>query len=337
MKSSAPLGPLAMHTLPWFALLALVVGAAPFAVAAESVTHSSLLVGALIGLCIEFLIIRLPFFKRHLALRMLVDVLALLVYATLINASTGALGSYLLALFLLPLTAAAIVLSRLGFLLTAMLVLVAYLILGTLTPHTDLSSSIFIIRLIGSLAPALIATGSISLLISQVQVAEKQIRDLSTTDALTGLFNLRSFEQILKRTHDKAAHIHAAYSIAVIELDNLAEVKESHGAEASDQMIVAVANAIQRSIRSADALARLGANEFAAVLLDIDQDKAKVIAQRIRNHVYAGTISVANRLLRANVSIGVASFPAQPIPPDELFGSAELRMRQDREFRKPVR
>jgi diguanylate cyclase (GGDEF)-like protein len=226
-------------------------------------------------------------------------------------------------------------LSRLGYLLTAVLVLVAYIVLGALTPHTDLTSSIFVIHLIGNLSPALVATGAISLLMSEVQVAEQQIRDLSTTDALTGLYNLRSFEQMLERTHDKADRYGGMYSIAVIELENLAQIKESHGPDASNQMVIAVANAIQRSIRSADLLARLGPNEFAAILIDIDQDKAKTIAQRIRNHVYAGTVSVANRLLRANVSIGVANYPKQLLAPDELFASAEVRMRQDREFRKP--
>jgi len=329
------LGPSASHTLPWFVMLALVVGVTPFAVAAESITHPALLMAAVGGLSVEFALLRLPPFKRRPVLRMLVEVLALLAYATLINVATGALGSYLLALFLLPLTAAAIVLNRTGYLLTAVLVLLAYIVLGALTPHTDLTSSIFVIHLIGNLSPALVATGAISLLMSEVQVAEKQIRDLSTTDGLTGLFNLRSFEQMLERTHEKAERYGGMYSVAVIELENLAQIKESHGPDASNQMVVAVANAIQRSIRSADLLARLGPSEFAAILIDIDQDKAKTIAQRIRNHVYAGTVSVANRLLRANVSIGVANFPKQPVAPDELFASAELRMRQDREFRKP--
>jgi len=327
--------PLAAHTLPWFAVLALVVGAAPFAVMPESVTHPRLLIGALSGLAAAFLLTRLPAMKRHTVLRMLLEVLALLLFASLMTAATGGLESYWLALFLLPLAAAAIVLSRFGFLLTAILILIAYIVLGRATPHTDITSSLFIIRLIGNLAPALITTGAISLLMTQVQDAEKQIRDLSTTDALTGLFNLRSFEQILERTHVKAERTHAAYSIAVIELENLDQIKEAHGADAANQLIVSVATAIQRSIRNADALARLGPNEFAAVLFDADDAKAKVIAQRIRNNVYSGTVSIANRLIRANVNIGVSSYPKQPVAPDELFASAELRMRQDREFRKP--
>lgn len=337
MKSNnKSLAPLASHTLPWFAVLALVVGAAPFAIASESLKHPHLLVGALIGLATVFLATSLPLLKRHFIVRMLLNVLGLLVFATLLGAATGALGSYWLALFLLPLTAAAIVLSRAGFLLTAVLSLVAYVVLGELTPFTDITSSIFIIRLIGSLAPALIATGAISLLMGQVQTAEQQIRDLSTTDELTGLYNLRSFEETLTRIHVKAERTQGMYSIAVIELENLMQVKESHGADAANQMVVAVASAIQRSVRSADVLARLGPNEFAAILFDTDSDKAKVVAQRIRNNVYASTISVANRLLRANVSIGVANYPRQSVSPEELFASAELRMRQDHELRKPV-
>jgi diguanylate cyclase (GGDEF)-like protein len=339
MKSPAttPLVPLATHTLPWFALLAVAVGAAPFAVAVESLTQPTRATAALVGLGIETALTRLlPVFKRQAGLRVLLDIIALLLFATLINAATGALESHLLALFLLPLTAAAIVLSRFGFLLAALFVLALYVLLGALTPQIDLQSSAFVIRLIGSLAPALIATGAISLLMSHMQVAEQQIRDLSSSDALTGLYNLRAFEQVLASTHQKAERSGRAYSIAVIDVDNLAQINDSHGHEAGNQILVSVADALRRSVRSVDIAARLGGNELVALLVDADAETALTVAQRIRNNVYAGTISIANRLLRANVSIGVASFPKDQLIPKELLSQAAARMQKDRTLRRPA-
>jgi diguanylate cyclase (GGDEF)-like protein len=339
MKSPAttPLVPLATHTLPWFALLAIAVGAAPFAVDGESLTRPTLATAALVGLGVEAAVTRLvPVFKRQAGVRVLLDIIALLLFAALISAATGALESHLLALFLLPLTAAAIVLSRLGFLLTALFVLALYVLLGALTPHIDLQSSAFVIRLIGSLAPALIATGAISLLMSHMQVAEQQIRDLSSSDALTGLYNLRAFEQVLASTHQKAERSGRAYSVAVIDVDNLAQINESHGHDAGNQILISVADALRRSVRSVDIAARLGGNELVALLVDADAETALTVAQRIRNNVYAGTISIANRLLRANVSIGVASFPKDQLIPKELLSQAAARMQKDRTLRRPV-
>ena len=59
------------------------------------------------------------------------------------------------------------------------------------------------------------------------------------------------------------------------------------------------------------------------------------IAQRIRNNVYAGTVSVANRLIRANVNVGTANFPEDHLYPKELMILADQRMQQDRELRRP--
>ncbi len=331
----SPLIPLATHTLPWFALLALAVGAAPFAVAREMLLLPRLAGFALAGLLLETALTRLlPLFQTRSGLRVLVDILALLAFAVLISAATGALESHLLALFLLPLTASAIALSRFGFMLAALLVALSYVLLGALTPQVELLSSAFVIRIIGSLAPALIATAAISLLMNQMQVAERQIRDLSSSDALTGLTNLRAFEAQLELHHQQSERSGRAYSLAVIDVDNLQQINEAHGHVAGNQMLLAVAEAVKRSIRSADTAARLGGYEIAVLLHDAEATTAGTVAQRIRNNVYAGTISVANRLLRANVSIGVASFPKDQLNPKELLNQAVQRMQKDRSLRR---
>jgi diguanylate cyclase (GGDEF)-like protein len=334
--TTSPLMPLATHTLPWFALLALAVGAAPFAVASETLLRPRLALLALTGLLLEVVLTRvLPGLRQRKGLRVLLDILALLLFATVMSAATGALDSHLLALYLLPLTAAAIALSRFGFGLISLLMLLTYLLLAWLTPVAIVSSA-FVIRLIGTLAPALIATGSISVLMRHMQQAEQQIRDLSATDALTGLLNLRAFEQLLEQTHQQAERTGHAYSLAVIDLDNLLEVNSAHGHEAANQMLVAVAQAVQHSIRSADTAARLGGNELAVLLQGAESATANTVAQRIRNAVYAGTISVANRLLRAQVSIGVASFPKDQFSSRQLLDQAVQRMQKDRTLRRPA-
>ncbi|MGC3981217.1 MAG: GGDEF domain-containing protein [Steroidobacteraceae bacterium] len=333
----SPLVPLASHTLPWFALLAAAVGAAPFAVAGETLLHPQLAAFALMSLLVETTVTRLlPYFKTRTGLRVLLDIVALLLFALLVCAATGGIESHLLTLFLLPLTASAIVLSRFGFTLAALVTLLAYVLLGALTPTVDLLSSAFVIRIIGGLAPTLIATSAIALLIGQIQVAEQQIRDLSSSDALTGLMNLRAFEQLLEQTHEKAERSGRAYSVAVIDIDNLAAINDAHGHSAGNQTLLAVAGAVRRSIRTDDTAARLGGNELAVLLHDADPNSAGAVTQRIRNNVYAGTISVANRLLRANVSIGTASFPKDQLSPRELLNQAAQRMQKDRSLRRPA-
>lgn len=339
MSSSlkSPLVPLATHSLPWFALLAAAVGAAPFAVAPAAMLHHSLAITALAGLLIETVVTRLvPPLRQRRGLVVLLDIISLLLFALLICLATGGLHSYLLALFLLPLTAAAIVLSRFGYLLAAGVVSAAHLVLGAVTPQLELWSSLFVIQVIGGLMPMLIATSAISLLITQMQLAEQTIRDLSSSDALTGLMNLRAFDQLLEQVHRQAERSGQAYSLAVIDLDNLAQITDSHGHDVGNQMLVAVAEAVKRSIRQADTAARLGGNELAVLLHEADAQAAAMVTQRVRNNVYAGTLSVANRILRANVSIGTASFPKDQLGARELLSQAVQRMQKDRSLRKPI-
>lgn len=333
--AKSPLIPLATHTLPWFALLAAVVGAAPFAVARDTILQPRLAGLALAGLLLETVLTRLlPLFQQRGGLRVLCDIVALLLFSILICAATGGLESHLLTLFLLPLTASAIALSRFGFMLAALIVVLAFVLLGALTPQAQLLSSAFVIQIIGALAPTLIATAAISLLMNQMQVAERQIRDLSSSDALTGLMNLHAFEQLLEQNHQKSERSGRAYSLAVVDVDNLAQVNEAHGHAAGNQLLLAVADAVKRSIRSADTAARLGGNELVVLLQDADAATAGTVAQRIRNNVYAGTVSVANRLMRAQVSIGVASFPKDQLSHQDLLNQAVQRMQKDRTLRR---
>lgn len=330
----SPLIPLATNTLPWFALLAAAVGAAPFAVAPDSLQHPRLALMALAGLLLETALTRLlPARRLRSGVRVLLDIVTLMLFAGLISAATGALESQVLSLFLLPLTVAAIALSRFGFVLAALVATLGYAFLGVLTPLVDVMSSAFVIRIIGNLAPTLIATSAISVLMSQMQVADQQIRDLSATDALTGLMNLRAFEQLLEQSHAKAERSGHAYSLAVIDLDNLPQIVAAHGHDAGNQMLLAVAEAVKRSIRHADTAARLGGNELAVLLQDADTTAAGAVTQRIRNSVYAGTISAANRMLRASVSIGVATFPKDQLTARQLLNQATQRVQKDRTLR----
>ena len=168
-----------------------------------------------------------------------------------------------------------------------------------------------------------------------MQTAAQRIRDLAATDSLTGLLNLRAFEDVLQQEHRKAERFGRPYTLVVVDTDNLKVVNETLGHEAGSQVIVAVGAAIARSIRGSDIAARMGGDEFIVLLVEADAQTGTAIAQRIRNHVYAGTVSVANRLIRANVNVGIANFPDDHLYPKELMILAEQRMEQDRQLRRP--
>jgi diguanylate cyclase (GGDEF)-like protein len=188
--------------------------------------------------------------------------------------------------------------------------------------------------LMTTLVPGTAVALLLASLVERMQNAARTIRDLAATDALTGLMNFRAFESVLQQEHRKAERFGREYSLVTVDVDNLAQVNETLGHEAGSLILNTVASAITRSVRNSDVVARLGGDQFIVLCVESAPEISAAIAQRIRNNVYAGTVSVANRLIRANVSVGVANFPEDHLYPKELMILAGQRMQQDRDLRR---
>jgi diguanylate cyclase (GGDEF)-like protein len=318
-------------------LLTLAIGALQFAFVPNSVERPLLAATALGLLTVSILFSRVvPAFQRPIARQHCIDIAALIVCITLFAVATGSVHSFLVPLYLMPLVGASLAFGRwwVVLLLTTVIAAAGFL-LGALTPQMDIAGPEFGVQLLSVLAPGAAVALIIAALIEQMNSAVQRISDLASTDALTGLLNLRSFEEILQQEHRKAERFGRPYTIVVVDVDNLAHINETMGHEAGSQILGAVAAAITRSIRTSDVAARLGGDEFVVLLTEADSAMGGAIATRIRNNVYAGTVSVANRLIRANVNVGTANFPEDHLYPKELMILADQNMQQDRALRRP--
>lgn len=318
-------------------LLTLAIGALQFAFVPVSVERPMLAAAALGLLTVSILFSRVvPAFQQPIARQHCVDIAALVVCITLFAMATGSAHSVIVPLYLIPLVGASLAFGRwwVVLLLTTVIAAVGFL-LGALTPQMDIAGAAFGVQLLSVLAPGAAVALIIAALIEQMNSAVQRISDLASTDSLTGLLNLRSFEEILQQEHRKAERFGRPYTVVVVDVDNLAHINETMGHEAGSQVLGAVAAAITRSIRTSDVAARLGGDEFVVLLTEADSAMGGAIATRIRNNVYAGTVSVANRLIRANVNVGVANFPEDHLYPKELMILADQNMQQDRALRRP--
>ncbi len=327
----------AAAVLLWLHLLVLTAGALQFAFAPQTVQQPMLAVGALALLTVSMLITRsIPALQRPVARQHWIDVISATLTVTLLCAATGAARSSLLSLYMIPLAGIAVAFGSWWLVvLLAAVVGTLGLLLGSLTPQTYIGDPEFLTLLFNAFAPATAVALLVAALIARMQSAVQRISDLASTDALTGLLNLRAFEEVLQQEHRKAERFNRPYTVAVIDVDNLGQVNEMLGHDAGSQVLGTVASAITRSIRNSDVAARLGGDEFIVLLVEADAQTGTAIAQRIRNNVYAGTVSVANRLIRANVNVGTANFPEDHLYPKELMILAAQRMQQDRELRRP--
>jgi diguanylate cyclase (GGDEF)-like protein len=319
----------------WLELAALAVGVLQFAFAPQTVERPFLAALGLALLAVSIVLGHtLTLLKLALDRRHWIMIGALLVCSMLLCLSTGGTRSTLVPLFVIPLATTALAFGRWSrVLLVALAIAASAYVLGALTHEVNIASREFAVMTLSALAPGVAVAIVLGAAMEQMRVAAQRVRDLATTDSLTGLLNLRAFEEVLQQEHRRAERLGRNYSLIVVDVDNVETVNDTLGHDAGSQIIAAVAAAISRSIRASDVAARLGGDEFVVLVGEANAPTAAAIAQRIRNNVYAGTVSIANRLVRANASVGVATFPDDHLYPKELMILADQRMRRDRELR----
>jgi diguanylate cyclase (GGDEF)-like protein len=117
----------------------------------------------------------------------------------------------------------------------------------------------------------------------QLKWANRQLTELSYTDALTGLPNRRFFDDALIRSWNEARDSGSALNVLMIDLDQFKAYNDTLGHAAGDKCLRRVAQGMQFTIRmDKDSLARYGGEEFIAVIPDASPAEARHIAERIR-------------------------------------------------------
>lgn len=142
----------------------------------------------------------------------------------------------------------------------------------------------------------------------KVGVLNERLSELAHTDALTGLYNRRAYDQELAREWRRVQRNGAALSVLLIDADHFKSINDQHGHAVGDRVLQALAALIQRSAREIDVAARIGGEEFAVLLSDTGATSALNVAERIRSQIaQSDTMPVTG----VTVSIGVATLAAE--------------------------
>jgi diguanylate cyclase len=136
------------------------------------------------------------------------------------------------------------------------------------------------------------------------------LADLSNRDPLTGLSNRRNFEMVLEREIDRVARAGEPALLLVLDIDHFKRVNDTHGHASGDEVIKAVATAIQQAVRAMDTVARIGGEEFGVVLPNCPSSFGPTVAERIRSLVEATLVPISmTEKLQVTVSLGGAYAP----------------------------
>jgi diguanylate cyclase (GGDEF)-like protein len=171
-------------------------------------------------------------------------------------------------------------------------------------------------------------------------------QERAVRDGLTGLYNHRHFYQCLRAELARATRSGECVSLLMLDIDDFKHLNDAHGHQAGDEVLQAVARAIDSCVRTdVDLAARYGGEEFVVIIPAVGAEGSEPatrpddasapplaalgIAERIRAAVASETRSLrsaAGSYLEATVSVGVSSFPALASTPDELVAAADAAL-----------
>lgn len=157
--------------------------------------------------------------------------------------------------------------------------------------------------------------------ISERKAYEEQLKHLSLHDQLTGLYNRNFFETQIKVIEKSKRY---PISLIIFDVDGLKLVNDTLGHSQGDQLLQLAADIISRSLRGSDFLARIGGDEFVAILPETDEETARKIVKRIRENI--AKANEEKRPFPVSISIGTATAFNHETSLQETLKKADERM-----------
>jgi diguanylate cyclase (GGDEF)-like protein len=155
--------------------------------------------------------------------------------------------------------------------------------------------------------------------VQQHRVLLEQAQLLASTDPLTGLSNRRHFLAMGTYELGHARRLNKPLFVLAIDMDHFKQINDAHGHLVGDEVLRAAAHAFQSSLRQDDTLARMGGDEFVALLPGTDLREATVVAERIRLAMQDLSIPGAQVPVQVTVSVGVAPLTEDIVDLDALL------------------
>ncbi|HBQ20770.1 MAG TPA: hypothetical protein DD708_02415 [Deltaproteobacteria bacterium] len=134
-----------------------------------------------------------------------------------------------------------------------------------------------------------------------VQERTQKLKELSITDELTQVGNLRSFWQMLKTEMERSSRYKHLLSLLMIDVDHFKKYNDEFGHTIGDKILKMIAQTLKKNIRNTDFLARYGGEEFVVILPETSQKQAQELAERLRK-------AVAKKKKKLTISVGVTCF-----------------------------
>jgi diguanylate cyclase (GGDEF)-like protein len=166
---------------------------------------------------------------------------------------------------------------------------------------------------------------------------EENIRSLSLTDELTGLYNRRGFTMLAEQEVKLAQRNKRSLLLFFGDLDGLKTINDTHGHAQGDLALQEVSAVLKETFREADILARIGGDEFVALTMDASMERVEIMTNRLQS-ILEKRNQQGDWPYQLSLSLGVAHYdPEAPCTLSELIAQADGRMYQQKQEKKGIK
>jgi len=162
--------------------------------------------------------------------------------------------------------------------------------------------------------------------ITPLKEHQKQLEHIAHYDALTNLPNRVLLADRLQQAMVQSQRRNQSLAVVYLDLDGFKSVNDQYGHDVGDALLIALAGRMKTALRDGDTLARIGGDEFVAVLVDLEraQDWEPVLSRLLLSA--AKPVSLGNALLQVSASIGVTLYPQDGVDAEQLMRHADQAM-----------
>jgi diguanylate cyclase (GGDEF)-like protein/PAS domain S-box-containing protein len=160
--------------------------------------------------------------------------------------------------------------------------------------------------------------------------AERALRELAARDELTGLYNRRVMDTLLRREVKRYRRYGRPLSLLMLDIDRFKAVNDTYGHQAGDEVLRFIAQLLRDSLRATDLAARYGGEEFVIILPETNTVEAYEMAERVRKNVADLPVLVGSKgdspegqSVRITVSLGLASLGKEIVSGEALLAEAD--------------
>ena len=163
-------------------------------------------------------------------------------------------------------------------------------------------------------------------LTKNLQIANNELSEMAMTDSLTGAFNRRHFMQSAQNELKKIHHHERSVCVIMMDIDDFKSINDKFGHDIGDQVLLQVSNSCKSILRLNDIFGRLGGEEFAVLLPELELEEANVIAKRLCQLFAASVIEIDSCKVTFTASFGVSCILATDESCEQAIKRADLAL-----------